>query len=121
MRHNKVNLTLVYNEIFSLILIIICFFVNLPSNEIKMNENRLMQQVTAIFSTFMVVFYLGVGIFLLYYNKLNYIDKAVRVIMGSTFIFYGLYRAYRAYVKIVEVFFTDDDDDLRTKFDNKES
>ncbi len=67
-----------------------------------------MQQVTAIFSTFMVLFYLGVGSFLLFSNNLNYIDKPIRVIMGSTFVFYGLYRAYRAYVKIIEVFFNDD-------------
>jgi len=31
--------------------------------------------------------------------------------MGSTLMFYGLYRAYRAYVKIVEVFFTKEEDD----------
>jgi len=75
-----------------------------------MNDNRLMQQVTAIFSTFMVLFYLGVGSFLLFSNNLNYIDRPIRVIMGSTFVFYGLYRAYRAYVKIIEVFFNDDND-----------
>jgi len=80
----------------------------LPSNEFIMNDNRLMQQVTAIFSTFMVLFYLGVGSFLLFSNNLNYIDRPIRVIMGSTFVFYGLYRAYRAYVKIIEVFFNDD-------------
>ena len=73
-----------------------------------MNDNKLMQQVTAIFSTFMVFFYIGVGCFLLFSNNLYYIDKPIRVIMGSTFAFYGLYRAYRAYVKIIEVFFTDD-------------
>ena len=73
-----------------------------------MNDNKLMQQVTAIFSTFMVLFYLGVGSFLLFSNNLNYIDRPIRVIMGSTFVFYGLYRAYRAYVKIIEVFFNDD-------------
>jgi cytochrome c biogenesis protein CcdA len=71
-----------------------------------MNENKLMQQVTAIFSLFMVFFYLGVGSYLIFSTDLSYIDRAVRVIMGSTFIFYGMYRAYRAYVKIVEVFFT---------------
>jgi len=80
----------------------------LPPNEFIMNDNRLMQQVTAIFSTFMVLFYLGVGSFLLFSNNLNYIDRPIRVIMGSTFVFYGLYRAYRAYVKIIEVFFNDD-------------
>jgi hypothetical protein len=76
-----------------------------------MDGNRLMQQVTAIFSTFMVFFYLGAGLVLIFYSNLSYLDKAVRVIIGSTFIFYGLYRAYRAYVKIVEVFFTKDKDD----------
>jgi len=70
-----------------------------------------MQQVTAIFSAFMVIFYLGVGWYIAFYFNLSYLDKAVRVIMGSTFIFYGLYRAYRAYIKIVEVFFTKDKDD----------
>jgi hypothetical protein len=42
---------------------------------------------------------------------MSYLDKSVRVIIGSSFIFYGLYRAYRAYTKIVEVFFTDEDED----------
>jgi hypothetical protein len=73
-----------------------------------MKENKVMQQVTAIFSIFMVVFYLGIGSYFLFYSNLSYLDKSIRVIMGSTFIFYGLYRAYRSYVKIVELFFTKD-------------
>lgn len=76
-----------------------------------MNENRLMQQVMAIFSTLMVVFYLGVGFYMATSPILTYVDKPVRVIIGSAFIFYGLYRAYRAYVRIVEVFFTKDEDE----------
>ena len=71
-----------------------------------MNENRLMQQVTAIFSIFMVFFYLGVGIYFVFFSDTSYLDKSVRVIMGSTFLFYGVYRAYRAYVKIMEAFFS---------------
>jgi len=70
-----------------------------------------MEQVTAIFSVFMVFFYLGVGYYFVFYSSLSYLDKSVRVIMGSTFIFYGLYRAFRAYVKIVEVFFKKEDED----------
>jgi cytochrome c biogenesis protein CcdA len=70
-----------------------------------MNENRLMQQVTAIFSLFMVFFYLGVGVFFVFFSDRSYLDKPVRVIMGSALIFLGIYRAYRAYVKIVEAFF----------------
>jgi len=75
-----------------------------------MNGNRMLQQITAIFSTFMVFFYLGVGIYLIFYANLIYLDKALRVIMGSTFLFYGSYRAFRSYIKIIEVFFTKDDD-----------
>ena len=75
-----------------------------------MNENRMMQQVIAIFSIFMVLFYLGVGSYLLFFTDLSYLNKAVRVIMGSTFLFYGLYRAYRVYVKIVELFFSKNTD-----------
>jgi Na+/phosphate symporter len=71
-----------------------------------MNENRIMQQVSTIFTSFMVFFYLGVGIYLIFYFDQSGLDKALRVLMGSALIFYGLYRAYRAYVKIVEVFFT---------------
>jgi len=76
-----------------------------------MDGNRLMKQVTAIFSFFMVFFYLGVGIFFIFYSNLSYIDKPVRVIMGSALIFYGIYRAFRAYFSIVEAFFTKDKDD----------
>jgi hypothetical protein len=73
-----------------------------------MNENRLMQQVTAIFSIFMVFFYFGVGCYFVFFSDSSSLEKPVRVIMGSTFLFYGIYRAYRAYVKIVEAFFSED-------------
>jgi len=71
----------------------------------------MMAQVTAIFSVFMVFFYLGVGCYFIFYSDRSYLDKPVRVIMGSAFLFYGVYRAYRAYVKIVEAFFTKDRDE----------
>lgn len=76
-----------------------------------MNENKIMQQISAIFSVFMVIFYIGVGCFFIIYFDNNYLDKALRVIMGSTFIFYGLYRAFRAYVQIRKLFFSSDQDD----------
>lgn len=75
-----------------------------------MDTNKLMEQVLAIFSIFMVFFYLGIGFYMLFFFPQTYLGKAVLVIMGSTFIFYGLYRAYRTYVKIVEVFFTKNDE-----------
>jgi hypothetical protein len=82
----------------------------LDQNLNNMNENRILQQVGAIFSLFMTLFYLGVGTYLVFYADFYYIDKALRVIMGATFLFYGLYRAYRAYVKINEAFSRRDQD-----------
>lgn len=75
-----------------------------------MDNNKILEQVYALFSLIMVFFYLGVGIFFIFYSDRSYLDKSLRVIMGSVFLFYGTYRAYRAYVKIVEVFFTKDKD-----------
>jgi hypothetical protein len=79
-----------------------------------MDNNKLMNQVTAIFSIFMVLFYLGVGIYLIFFFNRTYMDKAVLVILGSSFILYGLYRAFRTYTKIAELFFggrKNDEDD----------
>lgn len=76
-----------------------------------MNENKLMKQVTAIFGLFMVFFYLGAGIFLIFFFKNTTLDRAVLVIFGSVLIFYGIFRAYRAYVSIYELFFKRDNND----------
>lgn len=76
-----------------------------------MNGNRLMKQVMAIFSIFMVFFYLSVGIYFVFFLKQSYLDRAIQVIMGTAFIFYGIYRAFRAYTNITEAFFTKDEDD----------
>jgi len=76
-----------------------------------MDNNKIMKQVTAIFNLFMVFFYLGGGIFLIFFFKNTYLDQAVLVLMGSVFVFYGLYRAYRTYVSIVDLFFRKDNDD----------
>jgi len=76
-----------------------------------MDNNRLMNQITAIFSIFMVLFYIGIGIYLIFFFNRTYLDRPVLVIMGSTFIFYGLYRAFRTYRKIVELFFRSENED----------
>jgi cytochrome c biogenesis protein CcdA len=78
-----------------------------------MNNNKLMQQVTAIFGIFMVFFYLGAGIYLIFFFKNTTLDRAVIVIFGSVMIFYGIFRAYRSYVSIVNLFF-------RRRFDDEE-
>lgn len=80
-------------------------FVLLASNFNSMNDNKILQQFHAMFGIFMVVFYLGIGIFLLFFaSKMFNIDKAIRVIMGSTFLLYGLYRIYVTSKQIVKAF-----------------
>ena len=78
-----------------------------------MNSNKILQQFHAMFGVFMVVFYLGVGIFCLFFADRVFINmnKAVWGIMGATFIFYGLYRIYATYKQIVAAFFTEDKDE----------
>lgn len=76
-----------------------------------MNGNRIMEQFKALFSLFMVAFYFGVGIYFIFFMKMSTLDRAVIVIMGSTFIFYGIYRAYRSVVDIKKAFFSRDRDD----------
>lgn len=68
-----------------------------------MQENRIMNQINAIFGAFMVVFYLGIGIYLMFF--VDYIDKVIRNIMGVTFLFYGIYRTFRTFSQVREVFF----------------
>jgi formate hydrogenlyase subunit 3/multisubunit Na+/H+ antiporter MnhD subunit len=78
-----------------------------------MNENRMMKQIGAIFSVFMVFFYIGIGIFLIFYfdtTKSN-LDRTIFIFFGCFCIFYGLYRAYTTYVSIVKLFFRHDDED----------
>jgi hypothetical protein len=75
-----------------------------------MNESRIMQQITAIFSVFMVLFYIGIGSFFVFYFKNSFVDRAVIVIMGSTFFFYGIYRAFRSYIQIKSIFFSKNED-----------
>lgn len=77
-----------------------------------MNSNKILQQFHAMFGVFMVMFYIGIGIFLLFYaSRMFNIDKAIRVIMGSTFFLYGIYRIFVSYKQIRESFFSGNDDE----------
>ena len=77
-----------------------------------MNNNKILQQFHAMFGVFMVVFYIGGGIFILFFaDRLFNIDKAIRGIMGATFLLYGLYRIYVTYKQIIRAFFTDNKDE----------
>ena len=75
-----------------------------------MNSNRILQQFHAMFGIFMVMFYIGVGIFLLFFADMFNIDKAIRGIIGSTFMLYGIYRIFVTYKQIVNAFIKKDDD-----------
>ena len=69
-----------------------------------MIENKIMKQISTIFGVFMVFFYLGVGGYFMFSSSLDYIDKPLRVIMGSTLMLYGIYRAFRAFKQIGDLF-----------------
>ena len=71
-----------------------------------MNENRLMQQVTAIFSIFMVFFYLGSGIFSFGSLTISYLDKPVRGYYGINIYILWNIQGIQSLYKIIEVFFT---------------
>lgn len=77
-----------------------------------MNNNKILQQFHAMFGVFMVVFYIGIGLFmLLFANRFFEIDKAIRVIMGSTFLFFGVYRIFVSIQQIKEAFFSRNKDE----------
>jgi cytochrome c biogenesis protein CcdA len=75
-----------------------------------MKKNNLMQNVGAVLGVFMTLFFFGFGLLIFFAPNLFHVEKTLRVIIGSTFIVLGIYRAYMAYLKIVEVFFSGDDD-----------
>jgi len=76
-----------------------------------MSENNIMQQVSSIFSAFMVIFYIGVGAFLVFFFDQNYIDKATRNIIGCAFMIYGVFRAFKTFFQIKQLFFNKETDD----------
>lgn len=76
-----------------------------------MAYNRIGQQFHAMFGIFMVTFYLGIGIFLLFFvHKYFVIDRALCVIMGTSFVLYGLYRIYHTIKLIKEAFSKNNND-----------
>jgi hypothetical protein len=77
-----------------------------------MNSNKILQQFHAMFGVFMVAFYIGIGLFMLLYAKRFFdIDKAIRVIMGSTFLFFGVYRIFVSIQQIREAFYNRNKDE----------
>jgi hypothetical protein len=75
-----------------------------------MKENNMMRQINSVFSAFMVMFYLGAGTLLVFFLENSPIDKAMRVIIGSAFLIFGVFRAFRLFFMIKEAFFNTDSD-----------
>ena len=73
-----------------------------------MNSNKLYNQIMALFGGLMSFFYAGLGLYIIFSPDLVNIEKVIRTIFGSTMILYGIYRMYRTYIKIIEVFFKDE-------------
>jgi hypothetical protein len=53
-----------------------------------------------IFSLFMVLVYIGLGIFLLITDKFDYVPSAFRTVFAGILILYGIFRFVRVYFKI---------------------
>lgn len=83
-----------------------------------MDNNKLMKQVNAIFSIFMVFFYLGIGIYMLFFFRQTTLDRSILVIFGSVLLLYGAYRAYTTYVNIVNLFFKKGGDNTDEEYDD---
>ena len=77
-----------------------------------MNNNKILKQFNAVFGIFMVIFYLGMGVFLLFYaQKIFNIDKALRGILGGTFLLYGTYRIFATIRQLIDAFSSSKDEE----------
>ena len=77
-----------------------------------MDNNRILQQIYAIFGILMVMFYIGGGIFFLFFaDRYFNLNKALFGIMGGSFLLYGIYRIFVSYKQLVDAFFTKNEDE----------
>jgi len=72
-----------------------------------MSANRWYSQFMILFGAIMTFFYIGVGLYFILSTDLTNIDKFIRYLVGGTFVFYGVFRLYRTYIKVKEEFFSD--------------
>jgi len=75
-----------------------------------MDNKNLLNRVGTIFGAFMVFFYLGLAIFVVFSSYLDHVDKPIRVLLGVPLFIYGIYRIFFSYSKIKENFFSNDDE-----------
>lgn len=77
-----------------------------------MNDgNKIMQNFHIFFGILMVFFYLGAGIFLLFFADIFHIDRAVRGLIGTSFLIYGIYRTWTTYKQVKETYFSKNEED----------
>lgn len=72
-----------------------------------MSTNRWYSQFMILFGAIMTFFYIGVGLYFILSTDLTNIDKFIRYLVGGTFVFYGVFRLYRTFIKVKEEFFSD--------------
>jgi len=69
-----------------------------------MDNNKISQQIHAVFGLLMVFFYLGSGIFFLFFASGFNIDKAISGILGVVFTLYGVFRIYMTWKQFKTAF-----------------
>ena len=87
--------------------LIFCLF---APEEFEMEDSKILQQIQAILRLFMAFFYIGAGIFMLFFWDFFQINRALLEIVGGAFLFYGAYRLYMAGATIYKLFFSKGDD-----------
>lgn len=76
-----------------------------------MDNNKISQQLRAIFGLFMVFFYIGTGIFFLFFASRYNFEKAISGIIGVVFTLYGVFRTYMTYKQFKTAFFDKESND----------
>jgi len=71
-----------------------------------MEENRMLQQMQAVIRFFMALFYVGAGIFMLFFADNFQINSALLQLVGGIFLLYGIYRIYKSVTSIYRLFFS---------------
>jgi hypothetical protein len=73
-----------------------------------MESSKISQQIHAVFGLLMVFFYLGSGIFFLFFASRFNIEKAISGILGVVFSLYGVFRIYMTWKQFKTAFFDKD-------------
>ena len=70
-----------------------------------------MRQMQGVFRFLMSFFYIGAGIFLIFFADNIQIDRVLRNIVGIAFLIYGIYRIYASFVALYKLFFRNDEEE----------